>query len=94
MSAQQPAPQNSELMKAWKEYQETEDFKNSLFLATTTTVVRQERVEELGLVDPEANQADPRQREQYAKGSLWAAFSKGFEAAGGKVRFGPSDYDK
>jgi hypothetical protein len=73
-------PPDSDLMRAWEKYQATDDFKNSLYWATTETVMRKERAAEQG-VPPEANIASGVQREQYAKGSLWAAFVAGFGAA-------------
>lgn len=77
-------PPDHPLMKAWTAYQETDSFKDSLYWATTETVMRKERAQELG-VDPTANVANAIQREQYAKGSMWAAFMAGFAAAGGKT---------
>jgi hypothetical protein len=84
--AMAPCPVDSDLMKAWTAYQETEDFKNSVYWATTETRMRQERAEELN-VPANANRATPYMREERAKGSLWAAFMAGFSAAGGKVSF-------
>lgn len=89
MSKQQvvtQCPPDSDLMKAWTKYEDTEDFKTSLYWATTETVMRPERAEELK-IDPTANQATPEHRKNYAKGAMWAAFMAGFAAAGGKVRF-------
>lgn len=77
-----PCPPDHPLMIAWTAYKDTEDFKNSLHWATTDTVMRQERADELGI----PNQPAPKEmREQYALGSMWAAFMAGFNAAGGKV---------
>lgn len=81
-----PAPADSDLMKAWNAYQETDDFKDSLYWATTETKMRKERAQELN-VPPEANIANTVDRERMAKGSMWAAFITGFAAAGGKVSF-------
>lgn len=79
MAVSQAVPKDHPLMKAWTAYQETDDFKNSLYWATANTVMTKERAQELG-VPPEQNQASDIQREQYAKGSLWAAFMAGFTA--------------
>jgi hypothetical protein len=83
--AQAPCPPDSPLMKAWTAYQETDDFKNSLIWATVT------RYTDAGNqhfdVNEPANQISDLQREQHAKGSLWAAFMQGFAAAGGQIRF-------
>ena len=84
--ARAPCPPDSDLMKAWTKYQETDAFKDNLYWATTETVMRKERAQELG-VDPAANVATGIHKEQRAKGCLWGAFLSGFEAAGGKVRF-------
>lgn len=81
-----PCPAGSELMKAWTAYQETDDFKNSAYWATTETQMRQERAEEIGM-HPLANKVTPEMRADRVKGSLWAAFMAGFGAAGGKVNF-------
>lgn len=84
--AMAPCPPNSDLMKAWNAYQGTEDFKNTLYWATTENRMRPERAEELG-VDPHTNVASPELLADYRKGSLWAAFVAGFAAAGGKTTF-------
>ena len=84
--AMMQCPPDSDLMKAWTAYQEADGFKDSLYWATTETVMRKERAQELN-VPPENNVANATTREQYAKGALWAAFMAGFEAAGGRVRF-------
>ena len=86
MTAMAPCPPDSDLMKAWGAYQQTEDFTNSLYWATTDRRMRQERAEEHG-VDPMANQVTDEMRQERAKGSLWASFMAGFAAAGGKVTF-------
>ncbi len=69
-------------MKAWNTYKEADNFKNSLYWATTQTRMRAERAAEHG-VDPEANVATDEMRQQRAEGSLWAAFMAGWFAAGG-----------
>lgn len=79
-------PPDSDLMKAWTGYQETDDFKNTLYWATTRLRMRQERAAEIGL-DPAANVVTDEVRQHYAVGSLWASFMAGFAAAGGKVSF-------
>jgi len=80
MPVMQQCPPDSPLMKAWSAYQETDDFKNSLIWATVT------RYTDAGNqnfdVDEPANQISDLQRAQHAKGSLWAAFMAGFNAAG------------
>lgn len=86
MNAMTLCPPDSDLMKAWNAYQETEDFKNTLYWATAETRMRPERAQEVGL-DPTANVATPEMLVERRKGSLWAAFMAGFNAAGGKVRF-------
>lgn len=82
MPDMQRLPDDHPLMKAWETYQNTDGFKDSLYWATTPTVMRKERAQEHG-VEPEDNVANPIQREQYAKGSLWAAFMAGWQASGG-----------
>lgn len=71
-------------MKAWTAYEATDDFKNGLMWATIT------RYTDSGsthfAVDEPNNQISDLQREQHAKGSLWAAFVAGFEAAVGEVK--------
>lgn len=86
MDAMSPCPPDSDLMKAWEAYQATDDFKNSLYWATTDNRMRPERAEEVGL-DPLANRITYEMRGERAKGSLWAAFMTGFGAAGGKTSF-------
>lgn len=81
-----PCPPDSDLMKAWTAYQATDEFKDTLYWTTTETKMRKERAQELN-VPPEANVATSFDREQRAKGQLWAAFMAGFGAAGGKVTF-------
>lgn len=81
-----PCPPDSDLMKAWTAYQQTSDFKNTLYWATTQTRMRQERAAEVGL-DPTLNVVSDEMREERAKGSLWGAFMAGFGAAGGKTCF-------
>jgi hypothetical protein len=81
---QTQCPPDSSLMKAWTAYQETESFKNSLYWAMTEFVMRQERADELGVMN---QRATPSHREQTVKGSLWASFMAGFAAAGGKISF-------
>lgn len=85
-SAMGPCPVDSDLMKAWKAYQATNDFQNTSFWATTSLKTRPERAAEIGL-DPTANVATDEDRNRNIQGSLWAAFMAGFGAAGGKVTF-------
>lgn len=80
--AMSPCPPDSPLMKAWTAYQETEDFKTSFKWVTA-----EQRKELRPPADPTANGITDWNRDQWAQGSMWAAFMAGFEAAGGKVRF-------
>ncbi len=77
-----PCPPESALMNAWNTHKGTDDFKNSIYWATTLFRMRAERAAEMGL-DPNANVATGEMREQRAEGSLWAAFMAGWFAAGG-----------
>jgi hypothetical protein len=83
--AMAPCPADSDLMKAWKSYQETDEAKNSKHWAMVIVPMIQAN-------DPEAKRKsyglmDIDRREGHVEGSLWAAFSAGFAAAGGKTRF-------
>jgi putative SOS response-associated peptidase YedK len=69
-------------MKAWSAYQETDEFKNAFKWVTA-----EQRRALPKFYDKEANAVTEEQRDQWAQGSMWAAFMAGFEAAGGKVRF-------
>lgn len=80
--ASQQCPPDSPLMKAWNAYQETDDFKNSLIWATAENY-RQAGTDRAG--EPDKPFTDI-QREQFAKGSLWAAFMQGFKMAGAVVQ--------
>lgn len=78
-------PADHPMMVAWKAYQETDAFMNSLIWATALNY------SEAGAhraSDPDAPFSGI-QREQNAKGSLWAAFVEGWLAAGGKKPFAP-----
>lgn len=77
--AMAPCPPNSALMKAWTAYQETEDFKNSFKWVTT----EQRKPLPKQADAPEANIATDWHRNQWAQGSMWAAFVEGWNAAGG-----------
>lgn len=79
--AMAPCPPDSDLMKAWTAYQATDDFKNSFHWVTT----RQRKP--LVAPAPGANGVTDANRDQWAQGSMWAAFMAGFKAAGGKVAF-------
>jgi hypothetical protein len=81
MNAMTPCPPDSELMKAWNAYQETEDFKNSFAWVTVNQRQQQTRT------PSGANPVTDEHRDRWAQGSMWAAFMAGFEAAGGKTRF-------
>lgn len=75
-----PCPPDHPLMKAWTTYQETDDFRNTLHWAKENIIITTRETA------PEANRVNPEeQRDQRARGSLWAAFMAGFDAAGGKV---------
>lgn len=80
--AMAPCPPDSELMKAWNTYQASDDFKNSFKWVTAEQ--RKPLVPQAGT---DANVATDHNRDQWAQGSMWAAFMAGFAAAGGKVRF-------
>lgn len=86
MNAMSPCPPDSDLMKVWEAYQATDDFKNTLYWASAETQMRPERAAEVRL-DPAANVATPEMLAERRKGSLWAAFMAGFNAAGGQTRF-------
>jgi hypothetical protein len=79
MDAMQQCSPDSPLMKAWNAYQDSDAFKDNLYWATTSTIMREERAQELGIL-PEMNVATGIQREQRAKGCLWGAFMAGFNA--------------
>lgn len=84
MNAMTPCPPDSDLMKAWLAYNATEDFKNSFAWVT----VNQRRQRPLHAdVPPGVNLVTDENRDQWAHGSMWAAFMAGFEAAGGKTSF-------
>lgn len=76
--AMTPCPPDSAIMRAWKSYQETESFKNSFRYVTT-----EQRKELLRPADPTANAATEWDRDQWAKGSMWASFMTGWLAARG-----------
>jgi len=71
-------PKDHPLMQAWEKYKASEDFKNSLGWAMQIAPMVQ-----AGDPDGEAKrrfELMPReQREQHVIGSLWAAFSAGFD---------------
>lgn len=77
MNAMTQVPLDSPLAKAWTAYQATEDFANSFYWATTDNRMRPERAEETGL-DPLHNRATYEVKHERVKGSLWAAFMRGF----------------
>lgn len=82
MNAMAPCPQDSSLMKAWESYKKTEDFKTSL-----KWVTEEQRKPLMPPTDPTANGVSDFHRDQWAQGSMWAAFMAGFKAAGGQVTF-------
>ena len=82
-SASTPCPDNHPLTVAFKKYEATDDFKNSKHWAMTVAPMIQAG-------DPDAERKryslmPVEQRERHILGSLWAAFSAGFAAAGGKI---------
>ena len=75
MAVSTSVPADHPLMKALTAYQESDEFKNSLMWATVTNY------RQAGRDRPDGQQAiSDIQREQHAKGSLWAAFERGFLA--------------
>lgn len=75
MAISTSVPADHPLMKAWTVYQESDEFKNSLMWATVTDY------RQAGKDRPDGQHAiSDIQREQHAKGSLWAAFERGFLA--------------
>lgn len=59
-------PSDHPMMKAWNEFQETDEFKNALKWAIATKYDDGRPINDI-------------QREQHAKGSMWLAFTKGME---------------
>jgi hypothetical protein len=86
--AMAPCPPDSAIMKAWKAYQETESFKNSLRYVTV-----EQRKELLPPSDPTANAVTDWHRDQWAEGSMWAAFMSGWLAARGADPFSRTPQD-
>lgn len=82
--AMAPCPPDSDIMKAWKAYQETESFKNSFRYVT-----EEQRKELQPLSGPTANATTDWHRDQWAQGSMWAAFMSGWLAARGENPNGP-----
>jgi hypothetical protein len=78
MNAMAPCPPDSDLMKAWNAYQETEDFKNSKHWAMVIAPFVQ--------VGSEAEKTrmyeimSLEQRERHVQGSLWACFVAGYKS--------------
>jgi len=67
MSYMQTAlPDDHPMMKAWKEFCATDEFMNALRWAVETKY-------------DDGRAIDPLQIEQYAKGAMWLAFTKGME---------------
>ncbi len=72
-----PCDPNSALMKAWADYQKSEDF-----VSTLRWVTAEQRVDlTKPPADPSANRIGIEQLDRAAQGSLWAAFMAGFLAA-------------
>ncbi len=61
-------PTDHPMMKAWNDFQETDEFKNALRWAIETKY-------------DDGRIIDDIQREQHAKGSMWLAFTKALERA-------------
>lgn len=80
MPTETPCPPDSDLMKAWRVHQETEEFKNSFNWATRVVSCDQGP-------NGDAKRATDGERSNWVKGSLWACFMAGFAAAGGKTTF-------
>jgi hypothetical protein len=81
-SAMQQVPEDHPLKKAWDAYVKTPEYQNSLHWAMTIEPMIQAgdpdaKMKRYGLMPVE-------QRQQHVFGSLWSAFSAGFEASGGK----------
>lgn len=74
MNTMSPCPPDSELMKAWESYQATEAFKNSF-----TWVTVNQRNQRPNQVNPVTDET----RDEWAMGSMWAAFMAGWATAGG-----------
>lgn len=64
----QGLPADHPMMKAWKDFESTDEFKNALEWA-----VRMQYADGRPIPDI--------QREQHAKGSMWLAFTKGMESS-------------
>ena len=78
-----PCPADSDLMKAWNAYKATEEYANSYKWATAA-------VEHIVLpepTDPNANRFTEESYRRFADGAMWAAFTAGFAASGGKTTF-------
>lgn len=74
---QQQVPKDHPMMKAWEAYQATDEFKNSYGWATKAidfAVLPKPK-------DPTANAFTHDNYRNAVKGSLWAAFVEGFNAA-------------
>lgn len=76
-----PLAKDDPRMLAWEAYKATEDFANSLYWATTDTMMRQGTAAEHG-IDTRANVATSEMKAERAQGSLWAAFIAGWTARG------------
>lgn len=62
----QALPEDHPMMVAWKSFCETDEFKNALHWAMV-------------IVYDDGRPIEPFFREQYVKGALWLAFTKGME---------------
>lgn len=66
MSTMAALPEDHRYMKAWNEFQSTDEFINALRWAVETKYDDGRPISDI-------------QREQHAKGSMWLAFTKGME---------------
>ena len=61
-----PLSADHPMMKAWKEWEATDEFKTALMWSVKTKY-------------DDGREINPIQIEQHAKGAMWLAFTKGFE---------------
>lgn len=86
MNAQAPCPPDSALMKAWEAYKATEDYANSYGWATR--YIPEDDPEEIERIRSSGSNPWTRQMKvQAVEGSLWAAFTQGWDGAGGAPPF-------
>ena len=82
MPVMQQVPADHPLMKAWKAYRETEEFRNSFNWATRLLAYENQQKEAGHPI-----RATDVQRGEWVKGALWAAFMAGFQGAPSKSDF-------